>query len=597
MSVHLELTALHRSLGNLSWSDVKLMAIHLDGCMDLALLTDIEREHPVEERVLYAMKAWLDKDCEASWAKVVSALRAISKNVLAVKMENEYCTAKKPMTTPHAYSGLCGSAVVSPHPPTELNSVAHSLVHEEPQPGLGLASLCQSQPENVLTSEATASSRALALPDFDCTSAVSQDSSVGDRNSCVAEEAAQLQEQFVIVLTHTKICFMKKEATSKEFLFEFQITLTTLPLSKRYEHMHFLKQEKDRIKKANIEEIFDILEPYLNYVDYAFLEFIIKEFGTSKLQKEMKEYIAELEKFEKKTTVKDSAILDKRNVPAYFNKLTVTQAKDPAQCSLYEVRKFKNDVVNRSTLNVYAVYLKGVSCSSVNIIFALPPEAYAELLEVFDEQFMVTHKIVAMGLSCSTLHEDTASATPMKPKSETDKSLRLGKDVLWERVRPKRHTCRSILTIQQRIGEGGEGNDSIQQATPVASEVLPVTQTRLRRGRESLRQLVSLRQEMGRLRLETESLRLQMLSLRLERELVVLERELVGLRPKMESLRLEMRLKMEDFGHKKESLTQKMRLKMEGFRWEKTQKMESLTQKMEGFGQEMTQKMESFGLV
>ena len=218
------------------------------------------------------------------------------------------------------------------------------------------------------------------------------------------------------VLTHTKIRLVKKEAKSKEFLIDVQTTLTTLPLSKRYQHLHFLK-EKDLIKKAkDIEEIFDILDPYWNYVDYAFLEFIIKEFGTSKLKEEMEKYIAELEQFEKRTTVQDFnlATLEKRSIPNSFTSLTLKLFKDPAKCTLYEVCQLKIDVVNRSTLNGFTVYFEKVICNSVEIVLAFPPEAHTELLEVFDADFIATNNIVSMVFSYRESSEDTTSTTPVK---------------------------------------------------------------------------------------------------------------------------------------------------------------------------------------
>ena len=61
------------------------------------LLEDIEREYPIKERLMHKMKAWLERDCEASWVKVVSALQRIGHHVLAMKVE---CTAAKPITGP-----------------------------------------------------------------------------------------------------------------------------------------------------------------------------------------------------------------------------------------------------------------------------------------------------------------------------------------------------------------------------------------------------------------------------------------------------------------------------------------------------------------
>jgi hypothetical protein len=205
----------------------------------------------------------------------------------------------------------------------------------------------------------------------------------------------------VTVLTHARKLFVQKTPLGR-----FKFMLTSLPLYKRCKQ--FLKEDHDRIMKAiDVNEICSILEPYWNYIDYAFLKHLVKKFGTKELQKEMESYIAELEQFEKNTSIQDYdlAVLDKRNHPAHFRTVTITQAKDPAEYSLYEVRQLKNEVVKRSTLHEYTVYLQAVRCNSVEIVLAYPPEAHKELLTVFDEQFMGTHNIA---FSCS--------ATPTKQK-------------------------------------------------------------------------------------------------------------------------------------------------------------------------------------
>ena len=212
----------------------------------------------------------------------------------------------------------------------------------------------------------------------------------------IAEEAGRLQDNFVTVVAHMKISFKEKEAESTTFLTKFKTLLTTLPLSNKHERLYFLKEEKKCIDTAkDVEEILDILDPHWNYREYAFLERIIEEFGTSELKKEMKEYVAELENFEKTTSVEDynSAAQDKIEIPAHFKELAITQSKDPAQCSLYDVRQLKDEIVGRSTLTGYAVFLKSASPSSVKIVLAFPPDAYEEVLEALDEKFMKMHQL------------------------------------------------------------------------------------------------------------------------------------------------------------------------------------------------------------
>ena len=229
----------------------------------------------------------------------------------------------------------------------------------------------------------------------------------------VQEEAAQLQDQFVTVLTHTKIFLIKKEAEDKEFLRAFKVTLTTLPLSKKHQHLLFLEQEKARISEAKkVEEILDALEPYWNYSNYAFLEHIVKEFGTSGLQEEMKNYIVDLEQFEMMTTIKDceAAGLDKIIIPKYFREMAIKQRKEPTTCTLYEVRQLENKVVNRSAVSSFTLFRCQVTSSSVNIILAFPPEAYADISEVFDCEFRERHNIVSLESSDVTTVEKGMSS-------------------------------------------------------------------------------------------------------------------------------------------------------------------------------------------
>ena len=294
---------------------------------------------------------------------------------------------------------------------TQNQPSAHSTAEPQPIP----TNASENQPTSSSTASlqvtaTTSSSAAPFVPSFDRSTTASHDNdsrSGGANFQAITEEVTQLQGQFLTVLTHARKLFVQKTPLGFKFM------LTSLPLYNRCKQ--FLKEDHDRIMKAiDANEICSILEPYWNYIDYAFLKHLVKKFGTKELQKEMESYIAELEQFEKNTSIQDYdlAVRDKRNHPAHFRTVTITQAKDPAEYSLYEVRQLKNEVVKRSTLHEYTVYLQAVRCNSVEIVLAYPPEAHTELLTVFDEQFMGTHNIA---FSCS--------ATPTKQKPEGGKGF------------------------------------------------------------------------------------------------------------------------------------------------------------------------------
>ena len=289
MSRRPELSALQKALSELSWSEVKRMAIHLPE-MKFELLTDIERDHPAEERVLYAMKTWLDRDCQASWAKLVSALRAISKNTLALEIETEHCQTVEAVPTP-CIRKVTPSQLVHERPPVlspQSPSVQVPAAHSPHPP----------QPEDQTNSDSIGSSQVGRVIAFSMCDAVQQ--MAFDR----------WEEQFFRLVRSLQLLSMQIN------LRKFKVTLTTLPLSKRLRHLVFLKKEKARIMRArDIEEIFDILEPYWDYTDYSLLEYLIKEFGTRQLQQEMERYIAQLEQFLKMTCIQGFN-LAKRKIPS-----------------------------------------------------------------------------------------------------------------------------------------------------------------------------------------------------------------------------------------------------------------------------------------
>ena len=77
-----KLSQLARELDELSWAEVKAMAIQLD--MEFSTLRKIEeRNKAISDCFLHAMDMWLNTDPKASWEKIVKALNATNKKVLA----------------------------------------------------------------------------------------------------------------------------------------------------------------------------------------------------------------------------------------------------------------------------------------------------------------------------------------------------------------------------------------------------------------------------------------------------------------------------------------------------------------------------------
>ena len=87
-----KLSELSRELNELTWSEVQSMAVQLDVEYD-ELIKIEENTREFNQQLNRAMNLWLKTDENASWKKIVKALKAIRKIVLAKDIEKKYCTA------------------------------------------------------------------------------------------------------------------------------------------------------------------------------------------------------------------------------------------------------------------------------------------------------------------------------------------------------------------------------------------------------------------------------------------------------------------------------------------------------------------------
>ena len=158
---------------------------------------------------------------------------------------------------------------------------------------------------------------------------------------------------------------------------------------------------------------------YLNHTgDYSLLEHIIRKFGTNELIKEVDEYIAELECFEKNTTIQNAEVASKCEfeVPDGFKTVAITQRKDPKKCTLYALRLFQDELANRAALRRYTLSKKFIRASSVKIVLAFPLKAfiYRYLKQVLnDQRFREMHEIVSVDFI--PLENSPHSSVPVMP--------------------------------------------------------------------------------------------------------------------------------------------------------------------------------------
>ena len=105
-----KLRELALELDRISWAEVKAMAIQLD--MEYTTLSNISTANQeTSDRIVCAMDTWLKTDPRASWKKIVKALKATNKIVLAQEIEKKYIFKTSPST---AGSSIALAGTVNP---------------------------------------------------------------------------------------------------------------------------------------------------------------------------------------------------------------------------------------------------------------------------------------------------------------------------------------------------------------------------------------------------------------------------------------------------------------------------------------------------
>lgn len=232
-----------------------------------------------------------------------------------------------------------------------------------------------------------------------------------DRIKEVIEEAIEVDRKFVTLLIHTKLEFSKK---SEDFLGKLRTTLVTLPVSRMFKHLCFLTSESEHIMNAkSVDEIFKILDKYWNYTNYTLLQYLVQEFGESTLKEEMCNYVAVLENFEKKTTILESNIAARnQRYPQKclwghfeFSRVIVKLPRDPAVCTLYEVRQLAENMVKRSCLEPYTWSQEVHQPRSVNVTLLFPRAALELIVSALDEEFLTMYQIITVTIDHKLLKQ------------------------------------------------------------------------------------------------------------------------------------------------------------------------------------------------
>ena len=406
-STKLSPTEVVAALKDLTPEKAKELFFHLK--VQLKTLDDIDTNHRGNMRKIYYVQAWFDHDVEASWEKIVAGLELIEMKVLAATLATRQglrgtLTSAAVNTTPHLPSSPTTASSpshpslgpVAHHPPSP--SLAGPMAHHPPSPSLG--PVAHHPPSPSLAGPMA------HRPSFPSLGPVAHPTAPSDRVAQVRAEIDRLIKLFSNLMSGAQTEMSAKEAKHHSFLTTVVDCLLGLPVAQKAPHDRFFyKNEDDFLMARNMRKLFTILRRYCNYRNYEILKVMVMEFCEAVLQRRMQEYCESLEKFEKATVIDVylKAISAGVVLASEFTKMVMIIDKRTSVCTLHEVRKLKEIIAERASLQSYSVYIGDISQSSVRLVLWFPPSCLGWILGVMTPTFLGIHLLSGVVLHRSHL--------------------------------------------------------------------------------------------------------------------------------------------------------------------------------------------------
>ena len=402
------------ALGELTWKDVKLVAVHLNH-MSWATLEEIENSSSLgKERVIRAIDTWKRKDVDASWAQLVSALRAEKQNAVAEKIRARYCPnvpddtqanidqtvsllRESTATQHHSVTSVDAYHPFPPHSRSSISFNASTQTDKHLSPSFPV--LLTSGLDQHPSTESPQSASSIPILDIQPRIMQCVDGNVAISESRIKqleEEIFDLDDHFAALQTDTHRYMFERERKSPTFVDTFRITLLELPQRQQVQYPTLFEHRSKLRKARDVSKIFEIIRPHSNYMNYELLQLIIKRFGNSPLKIRMSKYVVKLETFEMNTTIVEfvAATNDSTEIPECYKNVIVKLKKDASKCTLHEVRLFvKKALTKKSLMMPHALMFQWASMNTVVVKLAVPHESLAHLSLAFDAEFQEIHSI------------------------------------------------------------------------------------------------------------------------------------------------------------------------------------------------------------
>ena len=362
------------------------------------ILANIKSHNTGETLIILCVHEWYKDDLEASWGKIIAGLRHIGMKVLAKNLAIQHNVETQ--------TSVIDNLTSDPITPPQDSDVTQSSVTSDSNPVPPPSSVVSTTHPAAITPNSAPSDPVQPSAPTTHTGAVTN-----DPFQQVKEEIEQLEDSFASMISMTRSALCKEESEDSEFIEEFRDYLLFLPLSKKSAHAKFFREgEDDIIKAESVRKLFAILRRYCNYSNYDLLLRLIKKFGNAAEKDRMQDYCRSLERFEKATPVNIYlvAIKASEDILEEFSTVVMKLKKRTSQCTLHDVRKFKEDLCETAFLPSYSVFIKSVDKGCVQVVLCFPPDCIGWILAALTPAFLREHDVTSVSVDgqCLRIKEE-----------------------------------------------------------------------------------------------------------------------------------------------------------------------------------------------
>ena len=163
-------------------------------------------------------------------------------------------------------------------------------------------------------------------------------------------------------------------------------SLTMLPVTLKAEYQGFVDTKLSALDDAaeanNIRKVFLLVNPLLTFIDYHLLEFLIEEFASDELKRDMTTYVGEIRVFIDETTIEHLAKVwpGRQDIPPNFEKLRVVIDKDPHTYTLRQLNELRRKFCCETSLTETVLVLIGVGKKNSFLVTWIVPSIYVAQL-------------------------------------------------------------------------------------------------------------------------------------------------------------------------------------------------------------------------